>query len=244
MIFDVHAHCGPWFFAMTTGELATNSAQLDEFGVDVQVVSPVAGITYDPAANAGMVDALAADPRIYGYVVANPRLPDQARHDLDRLVGRPEFIGVKIHESYADSGPSERSMLRLWDVLAEVGLPVLFHTWGPEVLELPQILESRPGLRVIAAHMGGSHWWDGVEAASRSDRLWLEPSCSIIDRGKLELAVERLGVDRLLFGTDATLIHPAWSLGMFDELDLDDADLHRVMWTNAVDLFGVSGPRN
>lgn len=244
MIFDVHAHSGQWWFAMTTGGLDTNSAQLDRFGIDIQVVSPVEGITYDPASgNARMADALAADPRIYGYVVANPRLPADVDRDLERYAGRPEFVGVKIHPSYADAEPSEPSMLRLWDILAELGRPVLFHTWGPSVLELPRILDARPGLRVIAAHMGGSHWWDGVEAATRSDRLWLEPSCSVIDRGKLELAVERLGTGRLLFGTDATLIHPAWSLGMYEELDLDDADRHRIMWTNAVDMFGVSGPR-
>lgn len=244
MIFDVHAHTGQWYFAMTTGNVETNSAQLDAFGIDVQVVSPVEGITYDPgSANAKTVDALATDPRIYGYVVANPRLPEQTERDLDRYAGRPEFVGVKIHPWYADSEASERTMLRLWDVLAERGLPVLFHTWGPPVLELPQILQARPGLRIIAAHMGGSHWWDGVEAATRTDRLWLEPSCSIVDRGKLESAVDRLGTGRLLFGTDATLIHPAWSLAMYEELDLDEADRHRVMWTNAVELFGVTGPR-
>jgi uncharacterized protein len=244
MIFDVHAHCGEWFFAMTTGGLETNSAQLDQYGITVQVVSPVEAVTYDPAGNARMVDALAADHRIYGYIVANPRLPDQVERDLERYVDRPEFVGVKIHPAYADSGPSERSMLRLWDTLADVGLPILLHTWGPSVLELPDVLESRPGLRVIAAHMGGSHWWDGVEAATRSDRLWLEPSCSIIDRGKLELAVERVDLGRLLFGTDATLIHPAWSLGMIEELDLDDDARHRILWSNAVELFGVSGPRS
>jgi len=244
MIFDVHAHNGQWYFSMTTGEIDTNSAQLDAFGIDLQVISPVEGITYDPGlANARTVAALATDPRIYGYIVANPRLPEVVAQDLARYADRPEFVGVKIHPWYADSAASEPSMLRLWDMLDEAGLPVLFHTWGPTVLELPAILERRPRLRIIAAHMGGSHWWDGVEAARRHDRVWLEPSCSIVERGKLEHAVETLGVARLLFGTDATLINPAWTMGMYEELELTETERDQICWRNAVELFGVDAPR-
>ena len=102
MIIDAHAHWGPWFFSMETGDLQLNRDLLDRFGLDRQLISAIEAINYDPtsgnAALARQFDA-AEDDRLLGYVVIDPRDLGAARADLARYRG-PRWVGVKIHTHY------------------------------------------------------------------------------------------------------------------------------------------------
>jgi predicted TIM-barrel fold metal-dependent hydrolase len=49
-------------------------------------------------------------------------------------------------------------------------------------------------------------------------------------------------VERLLFGTDSTLIDPSVSLGVIRDAGFTAAELERVLWHNAADLFGLDAP--
>ena len=58
----------------------------------------------------------------------------------------------------------------------------------------------------VAAHIaGGGDWAFGIRACAATDNVYLDLSGSGSDAGMLELALELLGEDRLLFGTDLTL---------------------------------------
>ncbi|MBO0869895.1 MAG: amidohydrolase family protein, partial [Micromonosporaceae bacterium] len=82
--------------------------------------------------------------------------------------------------------------------------------------------------------------WDlAAEAARGCDRLYLEPSCSITDAGQVAHVADRVPAGQLLFGTDATLIDPAISIGLVRDARLDDATAQRLYWRNAADLFGL-----
>jgi predicted TIM-barrel fold metal-dependent hydrolase len=243
MIFDVHAHIGPWFFAMDTGDAARNRSQLAAYGITVQVVSDSLAVTYDfREGNARLAGVLAQVPELFGYITLNPNYLHECSAELSRWGRADGFVGVKIHPGYTWSAPTTRAMRTLWALIAEYDLPVLLHTYGPEVADLADVLGRHPSLRIIAAHMGGPAWDRAVEVAAETPRLYLEPSCSVIERGKIELAAQRTP-DRLLFGTDATLIHPQWSMGMIAEAQLPDAVRRRVLWHNAVELFDIGAPR-
>jgi hypothetical protein len=50
MIIDVHGHLGPWFFGPDRGTVSDNLAVMDTHGIDIQLVSGVEAVTYDPIA--------------------------------------------------------------------------------------------------------------------------------------------------------------------------------------------------
>jgi predicted TIM-barrel fold metal-dependent hydrolase len=243
VIFDVHAHCGAWFFAMDTGDVRLNQQQFVDHGIRLQVISDALGVTYDfREGNARLARVLRDAPELLGYVTLNPNYLDACADELTRW-GRDEgFVGIKIHPGYTWSDPASAAMRALWGLIAEYDLPVLLHTYGSEVTTLAEILQRHSSLRIIAAHMGGPAWEQAVEVAVDAPRLWLEPSCSVIERGKIEAAAQRVP-DRLLFGSDATLIHPLWSVGMIADAQLPDDVQRRVLWDNATALFGIDAPR-
>ncbi len=91
------------------------------------------------------------------------------------------------------------------------------------MLGLVDVLEGWQELRVIAGHMGGPAWRTAVEAACRTDRLYLEPCCSITDRGRFRYALDRVPVEQMLFGTDSTFVDPAIALGVVVAAGIDRA---------------------
>lgn len=241
MIIDAHAHWGPWFFSMDTGSMGLNRGQLDRFGIDLQVLSAIEAITYDPSGGNASLEAEFArqdDLRIRGYVTIDPREPAAAEHDLARLV-RPRWVGVKIHTHYTRTpiaSPRFRDAIRL---ATEAGLPVLVHTWGNDVVDLADVAAQVEGSRVIAGHMGAEAWRLLPEARRRSDAVWFEPCWSQPESNRIRWVLDAIGHDRLLFGTDATLIDPSVTLGAIQAAGLAKAERAAVMGGNATELLGL-----
>lgn len=239
-IIDVHGHWGPWFFAMQVGDVRENLRVMDEWGITLQVVSAAEAVVYDaPGGNARLAAVLTQQPRLRGYVVANPNNLAATEADLRRYLPTGRFVGVKIHTSYPGRAISSPQMRDLFALLDAHGATVLIHTWGPDVLDLPALLADNRRLRVIAAHMGADRWDLAAEAARDCERLYLEPSCSITDAGQVAHVASRVPAGQLLFGTDATLIDPSVSIGLVRDAGLDDETRQRLYWRNAADLFGL-----
>jgi len=244
MIIDVHGHWGPWFFPMDVGDVRVNLRVMDEWGIALQVVSAVEAVVYDaPGGNARLAEVLADQPRLRGYVVANPNNLAATEADLRRYLPGGRFVGVKVHTTYPRRALASPQMRDLFALLDGYGAVTLVHTWGPDVLDLLPLLADNPGVRVIAAHMGADRFDLAAEAARGCDRLYLEPSGSVADAGQVAHVAARVPAGQLLFGTDATLIDPAVSIGLVADADLDGATRERLYWRNAADLFSLHEAR-
>lgn len=243
MIVDVHAHWGPWFFTMDVGDVAVNLATMDTHGIDVQVVSATEAVCYDVAGgNAHLAEVLASAPdpgRLLGYVTCDPRRVDLAERDLGRYLGGP-FAGVKVHTSYTRTPVTAPAMRDLFALLDEHDVIALVHTWGDDdVVALAELVASYSRVRVICGHTGADGYRSAVVAAGITDRVWFEPSWSSAPAGRIRWLADNLPADRLLFGTDSTLIDPAVAFGALEAADLDDARRHDVLSANARALFGL-----
>lgn len=239
-VIDVHGHWGHWFFAMDIGAVSENLRVMDEWGINLQIVSASEAVTYDaPGGNAKLAQILETQPRLRGYVVCNPNDLVGAEADLRRYLSTDAFVGVKIHTGYSQRVISGPQMRDLFALLNDFDAVILIHTWGGDVLDLPRLLADNPRLRVIAAHMGANRWDLAAEAARDCDRLYLEPSCSITDAGQVAHVAARVPAEQLLFGTDATLIDPAVSFGLVEDARLTPAVAEAMYWRNAAELFGL-----
>ncbi len=238
MIVDVHGHWGPWFFHTDVADPAANLRVMDECGIDVQLVSSVEAVVYDPlTGNPALVPVLEAHPRLRGLLVVDPRELDLAEAQLESLLPTGLFVGAKIHTHYAGSPGGSPAMADALRLLAAHDLPVLVHTWGEEIVGLADVVASVDGARVVAAHLGGPSWRLAPVAAQRTDRLWFEPCWSTPAPGRIRWVIDRIGPERLMFGSDATLIHPAVTLGAVRAARLSAAEEELVMWRNAAAIF-------
>ncbi|TCM46752.1 amidohydrolase family protein [Kribbella sp. VKM Ac-2568] len=240
-IIDVHGHWGPWPYHLDGGDVALNVELMDRYGIDLQLVSSAEAVVYDAVAgNAALAEVLIDEPRLYGYAVVNPNRLDRSADDLRDCLSTGRFLGAKIHTTYPGVPVGSPLMAAAFDMLDEVGVPLLLHTWGADVALLPGMLEKRPRLKVIAGHAGGDAWREAAKAAASCDRLYLEHCRTVTDYGRIAYAREAgVPIEQFLFGTDSTLIDPCISLGVIRDAGFTPRELQRVLELNAAELFGL-----
>ena len=73
-----------------------------------------------------------------------------------------------------------------------------------------------------------------------ADNIYAEMSSSFAHLSTVREFVRTMPPERLLFGTDAPLLDPAFVLGTYQDALIPEADQPRVYWDNAARLFGIS----
>lgn len=262
MIIDLHGHIGninqaPFWAA----EAAQLDAALDQCGVDWLCISSAKAIMYDTReGNADLIRSLETSRKLLGYVVANPVFPDSIR-DLD-LLKHPKVVGVKIHPDYHGYDVSSAAVRGFLDEVAAATPLVLSHVscmpgTGFAAAERVAGLAARhPNTRFILAHLGGLFQnplypyfpnFEGLEriAAMGRDNVWVDTAQHLmyVYPGVMERAIEILGADRLVFGTDMPLQGPMQSRFAIEVIQtLPAAVRNKILFGNALDLLGDKAP--
>jgi predicted TIM-barrel fold metal-dependent hydrolase len=86
------------------------------------------------------------------------------------------------------------------------------------------------------AHLGGK-WQRGVRVVRDCPNVWADICGSRAYLGMVEHAVRELGVERVLYGSDA---HGRAFIGQLAKVvgaELDVADKRRILWDNSARLF-------
>ena len=90
-----------------------------------------------------------------------------------------------------------------------------------------------PDLTFIAGHMGGDDYERAAVRFREVDNVYLEICSSSPDRGKIETVVRDIGSERVVFGSDSTLLNPAVLLGMVVDSEISEEDKVRILYSNA-----------
>ena len=127
----------------------------------------------------------------------------------------------------------------LFAILADHGRPVKIHNEGADWdAALGAIARRHPRLPIIVAHAGlGRPSVEGARLAASTDNVYLEMGSSYAQLPIVRELVRIAPRHKLLYGTDAPLLNPAFVLGTYIDTGLiDDPD---VMGGTARRLFGV-----
>jgi predicted TIM-barrel fold metal-dependent hydrolase len=258
-LIDVHAH----FLHQATGRAdwaAVNAARFragERIGVTYHVASNLgtwgfASPTYFPSpidvtlGNDAMLSLLGAEPdRVRMFTTVNPNYADHARAEIERCTERGA-IGVKLLASRRADDP-------LLDPIAELAgrlhLPVLQHIWQHRTREWPsqeisdgadlaRLAVRHPRTSFILAHIGGGGDYMHTFAAIRDvPNIYPDLSGSGVDRGMLDAAVDVLGAERLLWGSDVTMCTGLAKLRALTVLGLSDDETENIRWKNAARIF-------
>jgi len=241
LVVDTHQHMGPWPFYGRWGGIEENLRLIALRGIDRAVISSARAVVEDMVAgNAELAQSIAGHPQLYGYVTVNPTVPELSIQELRRYEGNPQFVGAKIHTYYSGCSMSDPRLTAMAATLQEWGRPLLIHTWGAgEVTALVVLAQRYPTLQIIAAHAGGDAWRLGIAAARVCPNLYLDFACSIPYHGAIARALDELGAERILLGTDATLFDPLYVKAVYDHTPMSEADRALIMGGNALRLFSL-----
>lgn len=241
-LFDVHGHFFPAPWEVPRQPPASLLDEFARFGISTQVASSVPAIMGDlETGNRQTVEACRADDEQLGYLVAHPGDVALAREHIERWGRSPGIVGIKVHTE--GSGVPTRSprMGELFRVLADYGKPVKLHNAG-EGWEnaLLAIAMEHPKLPIIIAH-GGFHRPEPTSAAivNQTPNVHIELASSKADLRDAQDLVNAVDPERILFGSDAPLLNPAFVLGLYQGLGLEQQVLDHIYWDNGERLFGA-----
>jgi len=144
-----------------------------------------------------------------GFCALNPRLGE--RHvmgEMERCVGGLGFRGIKLEISNNARDACMKPVMRAaerWDV------PLLQHTWSMTNIHMrhmhsdPEdtaaLARRHPNVQVIMAHLTGCGY-RGVLEAKGVDNLVVDTSGGFPENGILDYALEHLGADHIVYGSD------------------------------------------
>ena len=246
-VIDAHCHMGRWFnFNIPMGDAAGMVARMDRLGIRACVAAHHSSIGPDfKYGNDEVLRAMTDFPgRIYGYATVNPNYPEaEVVAELDRCISAG-MVGVKIHPDSHQCMIDDEKYRPVWEFANEHHLPLLSHTstnGKNPVKAFEKLAETYPNVSMILGHSGfGSEGADqSIEAAKKSQNIYLEITGSVIVYGTLERMVEELGAERVLFGTDLPFIDPRPQLGRVAFAKITDEEKRQILGRNAVSIFKI-----
>lgn len=239
-IIDAHAHIGG---TDTPDRLI---GLMDEVGIARAVVTTYADVPGPGDALGQLRDAVARYPdRLIGFPRMDPRYGRRAVELFARSVRDEGMRGLKLHPVSNLSFPYERTTLALLDRAAELDVPVLIHS-GDELLCTPQeIAEAARQTRatILMAHIGGyQNAHAALEAAVQNDNIRLETSACPYP-SVIQAAVDQLGAERVVYGSDMPPANPRVELAKIEILDLTDDQREMILGRNIAELVNISEDR-
>jgi predicted TIM-barrel fold metal-dependent hydrolase len=235
VVFDAHMHVGDF------GPMFRVSLDRDGLAAIIDEHEYEGCCVFHPD-NEYVRTVVESIPEAYALAWGNPRVPGYVE-EVERFLEHPKFLGLKLHPLIDGYHPNDPSVHPLMELLLERGgLPVLIHSGHP-IFTLPWSIEELavafPGVKVVMGHMGHGNVVyinAAIDIATRNPNVYLETS-GMPMHTKIAEAVERVGVERVLYGSDAPFHHPAVEILRVRVSGLEPAALERVLRTNSRELF-------
>lgn len=191
--------------------------------------------------NALVRETVTGKENLYALYWANPKSGDAVREAREYLE-HPSFLGMKLHPLLDGYHPDEPFVWPLIELLIEKDLPVLIHC-GTPIFTLPWSIEELarryPEGKFVLGHMGHTNivYIDGaIDVAERNSNIWLETSGMPMS-SKIREAVNRVGADRVMYGSDAPFHEPQVEQLKVKLAGLNEEESEQVMHRTAHDLF-------
>jgi len=255
---DVHAHFGRHRLAPTPKDDALSGGpdlvvQRHELaGIRATIVSSMDALDgvrmeYSDlrAGNAAAQAAAEEYDSIWFYAILNPTFP-RSFDDVAELLEHPKCLGIKIHPRMHQYEISEYGQA-VFEFAADRQTVVLSHSGGPGCLPCQFIpfMNAIPEAKLILAHLGHDELngtivlqTDAIKQAQSGNVYTDTSSSSSIYSGLIEYAVNEIGADRILFGTDSPSYFSAAQKRRIELAEIDQAAKQAILWENAQNLFG------
>ncbi len=156
----------------------------------------------------------------------------------------------KAHLQVGDFAADDPLLEPVWDALADAGIPTVLHAGsGPAPGEFTgpasvrRVLERRPDLPLVIAHLGMPEYGEFMDLADRYERVWLDTTMAFVDffEHRPDVDPDRLLAlqDKIVFGSDFPNIpYPyAHQVEVLDRLGLGDDWMRAVLCENGDRLF-------
>lgn len=245
MVIDMHAHLWGGRYRQDAEEILK---AMDAYSIDEVFVSGLHSAYPDKdgvaEANREVARFAKENPnKIRGYVYVSAE-HDNALDVVKRGIEDDGMVGVKIWISTFCDDPC---CFPVVEKAIDYGVPVLLHSFHKATeqcefettgVNVANLARRYPEAKLIMAHISGNAY-DGVRAVRDIPNVWVDYCCSIFQQDALAYAIEELGADRLLHGSDMPGTYLV-NLGQTLDLDLDEESREKILWKNTRKIFDTN----
>jgi hypothetical protein len=182
---------------------------------------------------------------------------DRAAEETQRCLQEGGLSGIGELAFY-QNGIENDSLARLepvMEICRDRNLPVLIHTNEPVGHQYPgktpntlaqiyQLIDTFSQNNIVLAHWGGGLFFFSLlkkEVKQRLNRVYFDTAASpyLYDPSVYRLAIELVGADKILFGSDFPLLPPARYFKEMKAAGLSAEEMRQICGLNAAKLFNL-----
>ena len=233
-------------------------ASMDKDGVDVSVIVNYGWTTHEMCVetNDYILDSIARYPqRLIGFCTVQPYSYEAAIAEIERCVkGGIKGVGEMRPDMQLFDFKDEAVMEPFIEVVRKHKLILLTHSSEPVGHDYPgkgsvtpdmlyPLITSYPDIIVVCAHWGGGLPFYALmpEVKQAMSNVFFDTAASpfLYSPQIYNQVIQRVGADRILFGSDYPLMAQSRYLKEIDSLDLPEAEKNLILSGNAQKLLGI-----
>lgn len=253
-VIDVHAHFGAHELGEAnridrwhSGDAELVSLRAARAGIDWTVVSALTALLPFRGnilkGNTEAEKAVSDCDNLLFWTVMDPTRPESLA-EAEALLAHPKCMGIKVHP-FLHHYDSRESVGPIFEIAERHQAVILAHSGdkGSYPEDFLPWADRFSRVSLIVAHLG--HGDDNLRsrqvravAEARNRNIWTDTSSSFsIASGVIEWAVQEVGDDRILFGTDAPLYSAACQKARIESAEISEESKTRILGGNAQHLF-------
>ena len=241
MIIDIHSHMGPSWYGWWKNEITEEDFinTMDRHGIDKACVN-YWSIQSDTGNDEIEAFARRYPERIIGFACIIPLWYQTATQEVDRAVRNLNMKGLKIHPAANSFHANSPLVYPVVEKAIEYDIPMLFHSGHDEYSHphnLGDLAQRYPEAKFIMGHIGEEAIFAAIEVARQYENIWVDTTGSLNLYHILHRVIDRIGEDRIVFGTDFVALNPAPEIAKVRNVDLTDRQVAKIMGENAAKLL-------
>jgi predicted TIM-barrel fold metal-dependent hydrolase len=239
-IIDVHSHLGYWALPLRNEDYDPTRmlARMRRFCITRGILSSYESMRYDLAAgNLAVAQAIEGHPELLGYVELDPHHLELSCAEMDKYYPLPNFAGCEIELTHIPCPTGSPKVRALFAEMAKRGKPVLFMPHSAGDAEAERALGREfPNLNIIHAHSFDGEW---AKVVKDTPNIHVEHCYSSGSHFPIIETLKILGPERVLFGTDQTLLSVGAAVGMYLDAEMTAEERQLVLAGNARRIFSL-----
>lgn len=168
---------------------------------------------------------------VYQWVVVDPRQKETYKQ-AEKMLSHPKALGIKIHPDSHGYNILDHAD-ELFAFANEQKTFMLMHP--QKIPHMAEFANKYPDMNLIIAHLGSKDHVDAIADAVHGN-IYTDTSGIMSARNSgVEYAVQRVGSEKVLFGTDTYSF--VFQFGRIALSNLPMEDKENILWKNALRLF-------
>ncbi|MBF0225555.1 MAG: amidohydrolase family protein [Desulfobacterales bacterium] len=214
---------------------------LNEFGIEKAAVISVETNRFTRFSKE-LYDTCKDHSNLILFCSVHPYNPDMELTIVDyRSKG---IVGLKFHPDFQGVSPDSKEALNLFDICQSTKMVVQCHVGWPIKgvgLSKPELyskaIREFPDLKFVLCHIGLAEYEETINLASSYDNVFLETSGQPSEG--IKKAASKIGADKIIFGTDWPVYHPAVPISAVMEAFPNESDRVKVFKSNFEKLLNL-----